>query len=124
MASSRLILLAVFFLALNLWAGLLMSTGVAGTLNLQSPVGGGDQVNKTLAETGEVSSGAPTGSTLFGMYNVLVDIISGIASVVTAGPTMLNQAGVPSVITSQLLKPLIGLVYALGLVSALLRYRL
>lgn len=113
---------AVFFLAMNLFAGVWISTGVAGDIGVDTRVGGGDEVDSAIDNASEVQSGAPTGSTLFGMYNVLADTLSTLALPVTAGPTMLHRAGVPEVITHDILQNLILFVYATGIIELLLRY--
>lgn len=109
--------MAVFFLTMNLFSGIVMSTGVGAMIGVETTVGGEEQVNKSVQSAQEVRSGAPTGSTLFGMYNVLADGLNSLALPVTAGPDMLNRAGVPSVVTDKLLTPIIAIIYALGIIS-------
>lgn len=96
-----------------------MSTGVAGMLGLDTEVGGDEKVDSAVNNASEIRSGAPTGSTLFGMYNVLTDVLSTLALPITAGPMMLRRAGVPTVLTDALLQPIIAIVYALGIISFL-----
>lgn len=109
--------LAVSMLALNLFAGLLASTGVAAGLGLSTAVGGDKAANNTIANASDqIDTGAPTGSTLFGFYNVLTSGFSVIAGVVTAAPTMLNNAGVPNQITD-LIRNMTVLAYAIDLIS-------
>lgn len=114
-----LTLLVIFFLSMNLFSGLLISTGTASVIGVETEVGGDDKVNESTNQADDVSSGAPTGSTLFGMYNVLANGLSTLALPVTAGPTMLNRAGVPGAITGGVLQPIILIVYALGVISFL-----
>jgi len=109
--------LAVTFLALNLFAGLLMSSGVAAGMGLSTAVGGDKNATDTVNKSEEqIDTGAPTGSTLFGFYNVLTTGLSAIAGVVTAAPTMLNNAGVPSAITN-LIQSIIALIYAIDIIG-------
>jgi len=104
-------------LALNLFAGLLMSTGVAAGLGLSTAVGGDDAAQNTVDNaSNQIETGAPTGSTLFGFYNVLTTGFSAIAGVVTAAPTMMANAGVPTEITG-LIQNVIALVYAIDIIS-------
>lgn len=112
--------MVVFFLALNIFSNMLLVTGVAETMGLegQVEVGGDEESEKVQEETGDVSTGAPTGSTLFGMYNVLAGTLETISDIAFAGPKMLNNAGLPDGITNGL-SVLIGVVYALGLISFL-----
>lgn len=109
--------LLLFFLAFNLFAATLMSTGVAGTIGIETNIGGDEEVDKTLEKAnGTVETGAPTGSTLFGMYNVLANGFNTLVGTVTAGHTMLAQAGVPSAITD-MLNALFGIVIVIDIMS-------
>lgn len=91
-------LLVVFFVGLNLFSGMLASTGVAAMLGIQADVGGDSAVQDRIDENQNVSSGAPTGSTLFGMYNVLSSQIASLFGVIYPGLIMLYNAGVPAFI--------------------------
>lgn len=112
--------MVVFFFALNAFSGLLLTSGAAATLGIsgQVEVGGDDAAQTAESQSEEISTGAPTGSTLFGLYNVLAGILGQIYEVVFAGPVMLRNAGVPESITN-MLTAIVGLVYAMGLVSFL-----
>lgn len=112
-------LLAVFFLSLSLFSGFLMTTGVAEMVGIETSVGGGDEIDEAVNQSEDIRSGSPTGSTLFGMYNVLADGLSTLALPITAGPTMLERAGLPSQFTNMILQPIIAIVYALGIISFL-----
>lgn len=112
-------LLAIFFLSMSLFSTLIMSTGIGASMGLQKPVGGQDAAETATEQAQNVSTGAPTGSTLFGMYNVLAEGLSTLATPITAGPMMLKRAGVPAVITDTFLTPLIMFVYAIGIISFL-----
>lgn len=113
-------LLAVFFLTLSLFSQMLISTGVAATIGLDTQVGGdgaADEVTKT-AES-QVESGAATGDTLFGLYNVLATQVSDILGIFNPGLRMLENAGVPGPIINGLLMPIVSLVKFVGIVSFL-----
>lgn len=112
-------LLMIFFLVLNLWAGVLMQTGVAQTIGVETNVGGDAALENTTNEADDVSSGAPTGQTLFGMYNVLATGMSALTSITTAGPTMLEQARVLPPVLTGMLKTIFAVVIAVGLISFL-----
>jgi len=116
-------ILAVFALCLNLFSGLLMTPAAAGTLGINPAVGGDQKVDQAQQQAGEFRSGAPTGSTLFGMYNVLSNVLSTLALPVAGLPNMLNRAGVPSQLTG-MMKIVLSVVYALGTVSFLRGYSL
>lgn len=113
-----LTLLTIFFLTFNLFAGLLMTTGVAADYGMERAVGGDDAVDKAVNQSEDTKTGAPSGSTLFGMYQVLADGVSTLALPVTAGPQMLARLPLfPAVIANTFLQPIIAVVYALGIIS-------
>lgn len=116
-------ILAVFALSVNLFAGLLVGTGAAADLGINPTVGGDDTVAESQDQASSFKSGAPTGSTLFGMYNVVSGVLSTIAMPVTALPAMLSRAGTPRAITDMLQGVLI-VVYAMGIASFLRGYSL
>lgn len=92
--------LLIFFVAFNLFAGMLGATGVGSMLGVSTDIGGDEQLEERVEQSENVSSGAPTGSTLFGMYNVLSGQIGGLVNYIFPGLTMMENAGVPSFITS------------------------
>jgi len=111
-------LLALFFLSMNLFAGLLMTSGVAGMVGAETVVGGDEQVSEAVNQSGDIDSGAPTGSTLFGMYQVLADGVRTLAAPVRAGPQMLKRLPLfPDILADAFLQPLIVMVYAVGIIS-------
>lgn len=106
-------LLVIFFVGLNVFAAMLMSTGAAATLGITTDVGGDAELNNTLGQAGAGDNGGlPTGSpsdgTLFGLYNVVAGTIAGVFEYIFPGLQMLGRAGVPSFITS-----LLGTVFTL-----------
>jgi len=97
----------------------MVTSGTAAAIGVDTNVGGDDQVNKTTKyANSSVDTGAPTGSTLFGMYNVIAGGLNTLISTVTAGHTMLAQAGVPNVITG-MLNTLFGVVIVIDILSFL-----
>ncbi len=113
-------LLVVFFLALNLFSGMLVATGVASDIGLggQLEVGGDQDANTAEQSAQNISTGAPTGSTLFGMYNVLADTLSQLRVIVLGGPAMLYNAGVPGFITTPM-EVMMAVVYGVGIIMFL-----
>lgn len=111
--------LTVFFVVLNLWAGIMMSTGVAATLGVDADVGEDEAINETVENSENVNSGTSTGSTLFGMYNVLAGQIGGLLSTVFPGLRMLERAGTPKYITQGLFGPLFSLMIGITVLSFL-----
>ena len=112
--------LAIFFLALSLFSQMLMATGVAATIGLETEIGG-DQASDEVTQTaeGELESGATSGDTLFGLYNVLASQVSNILGIFNPGLQMMDNAGVPSPIVNMLLMPIVSLVKFIGIVSLL-----
>jgi hypothetical protein len=111
--------LVVFFIAFNLFAGMLISTGVAGAIGLDANVGGDDAVDESVNKADKVSTGTGLGSTLFGMYNLLASGASDVFNAIFPGLNMLHRAGVPSWITGGLLGPLFSIVIFVDIVSFL-----
>jgi len=68
--------LVIFFIAFNLFAGMLMTTGVAGAIGIDAAVGEDDAIDQQTSNDG-LETGTGSGSTLFGMYNVLFTQLSG-----------------------------------------------
>lgn len=110
--------LVVFFVAFNLFASMLMASGAAAAIGIDAEVGGDDAVADQTDRSG-VDSGSPTGSTLFGMYNVLSGQLSDIFGVIFPGLRMLERAGVPDEITGLFLGPLFSLFIVIGVMSFL-----
>ena len=109
--------LAIFFLAFNLFSGFVMATGLGAMVGVETSVGGDQAVENATSQAEEYQTGAPTGSTLFGMYNVLSIGLSTLTAPITAGPTMLSQVGMPSALKNMVLIPIISVVYAIGILS-------
>ncbi len=113
--------LVIFFVAFNLFAGMLLTTGVAGMLGVDANVGEDKKINQTTQNAEDVSSGTSTGSTLFGMYNVLAGQLgkNGFFGTLFPGLRMLHRSGVPMFITEGFLGPLFSMMMAIGMVSFL-----
>lgn len=112
--------LVIFFIGMNVFAGVLMSTGVAAAMGIEANVGGDQKVDETVANAGSgVETGSPTGSTLFGMYNVLTDQLGSMFDVIYPGIQMLENAGMPGYITNQILEPLASVIILIDVLSFL-----
>jgi hypothetical protein len=109
--------LVVFFVSINLIASVFMATGVAAMLHLDANVGGDEAVNDTVAAGKSVSTGSSTGSTLFGMYNVLANQVGGFYDVIYPGLHMFERAGVPGYITDGILGNLFSVLIFIDVVS-------
>jgi len=112
--------LAIFFLSLSLFSQMLLATGVAATVGINGNLGGQDAANEvTSTAEGQVESGASSGDTLFGLYNVLATQVSNVLGIFNPGLRMMDNAGVPSPIINMLLMPIVSLIKFIGIVSLL-----
>lgn len=111
-------MLVVFFVGLNVFAGMLgAAPGVEAVLGLDTTVGEDDEINDTVDQAGEVDTGSGTGSTLFDMYHTLGTGWQKLTNALFPGLDMLNRAGVPGYITYGFLSPLFTLIIAIGVMS-------
>lgn len=117
MSSSKPVtLLMVFFVAFNLFAGVMISTGVADMLGLDATVGADDAVDERTGNT-DVETGTSSGDTLFGLRNVIGGQVADFFGVIFPGLSMLERAGMPSYLTGGLLGPLFSLFVPIGLIA-------
>jgi len=105
----------VFFVAMNLFAGVFLSTGIAASLDMDDRIQPSGEVSDTVNDNratdgGEIDTGAGTGSTLFGMYNAVLGGFIGLFEDVLPALKMLTYAGVPRWITGTLLGGMFGIV--------------
>lgn len=106
--------IVVFFLAMNLIAGVATSQGIDTALGIDAHVGG-DDVQSAMQK--EVPTGTSTGSTLFGMYNVMGGFLGGIYDTLYPGLNMLTRAGVPVWITRDILGNIFSLLTVYSIAS-------
>jgi len=105
----------VFFVAMNLFAGVFLSTGIAASLGMDDRIQTSDQVSQEVddrrAEDGaEIDTGAGTGTTLFGLYNSVLGGFIGLFENVLPALKLLAYAGVPTWITGTLFGGMLGIV--------------
>jgi len=117
-------LLVVFFLSLNLFAGVLVSTGAAATLGINAEVGGDAKTEELNQTTDEAPTGSPSDGTLFGLYNVIGGFLSTIYDYVFPGLDMLERAGVPSFITDDILGNLFSLLIVIDIAAFVRGYEI
>lgn len=115
-------ILVVFFLAFNLFAGMLATTGIDAMLGIDSTVGEDSDVQQLNESSSGVDSGSSEGGTLFGLRNALGRGISSIFGFVFPGLTMLERAGVPNWITQGFLAPIFGVMITVQVISFLRGY--
>lgn len=111
--------LTIFFVALNLFAGMMLSSGAAADLGISPDVGGDEAVDEAVQNQQDVTTGTTTGSTLFGMYNVLSNQIGSLFSILFPGLLMLERAGVPNYITQGFFGPLFSVMIGITVMSFL-----
>lgn len=116
--------LVVFFLAFQLFALMLASTGAAAAIGLDVTIGEQAATQQLTAQTNDVPTGSPTGGTLFGMYNVLGGFMSSVYSYVFPGLRMLNRVGVPLYITDRFLGDIFTLLIAIDIAAYVRGYDL
>jgi len=124
--------LAVGFVFMQLFAVALQAQGVTallgvGTITQPCPDNPtADEVERIadckvsdITSDDNVESGTATGSTLFGMYNVLTGQLSKIYDVLYPGLNLLEHAGIPSWITEGIIGNLFSLMIFISLMSFL-----
>lgn len=118
-------LAVVFFLALNVFAGVLMSTGAAATLGISAEVGGDQATQKLNQNTqGGLPTGSPSDGTLFGLYNVVGGVLSSIYDFVFPGLNMLNRVGVPAWLTDRILGDIFSLLITIDVAAFIRGYEI
>jgi len=117
-------LLVVFFLSLNIFAGVLGSTGAAATLGIDAELGEDDARQQLAEQTGELPTGSPSDGTLFGLYNVIGGFLSRIYDFIFPGLRMLNRAGVPVFITDRLLGDVFSLLITIDIAAFVRGYEI
>jgi hypothetical protein len=108
--------LVIFFVAFNLFAGVLMSTGAAAAIGIDADVGGDEAVTQRTGDT-EVQGGSGQGDTLADLRNVLVGQVSDLFGVIFPGLAMLERIGVPNYITGGILGPLFSVMITIAVLS-------
>lgn len=106
----------VFLLALDLFAGMLVATGINDTLGLSispSDSGASDEIEGEFEE--QQDTGAATQDTLFGLYNQLASSIGTLSKAINPGLNILNNAGAPKEIFNQFLYPIVTVIKGVGI---------
>jgi len=122
--------IAIGIIAAQLLTGMMQAQGVFAVLGLgaatqECPDNPTDEQVKHIADCkvdelsddDDVGIGSSTGSTLFGMYNVLASQAGGIYDVVYPGLTLLERAGVPGWITEGFFGNLFSVMITIALLS-------
>jgi hypothetical protein len=98
--------IVIFLLFLNAGAGLMVQSGVAADWGVDPNPGGDAELEKANATAAEIDPSGGLGDTLFGLYNSIAGTFQTVLETATAGPTMLNNLGVPGYLTAFLFAPL------------------
>lgn len=117
-------LLVVFFLSLNVFAGVLGSTGAAATLGINVELGEDTAREELAQQTGELPTGSPSDGTLFGLYNVIGGFLSRVYDFIFPGLRMLNRAGVPVFITDRLMGDIFSLLITIDIAAFVRGYEI
>lgn len=81
--------LAVFFIAFNLFGGMMVGMGVADDLGLNLETGDSQAIDQATAKE-DVGLGNSVGGTLFGMYNQLTNQVGVVVNTIAPGFAMLK----------------------------------
>lgn len=109
--------LFVFTYSIMLFGLLLQSSGVAGMLGLGLQLGGQEAADSIESETGgNVETGAATGETLFGLYNVLGGRLGALLAAINPGLQMINNAGVPAFLMQDFVIPIATAIKTIGVI--------
>lgn len=121
--AKALTLLVVFFLSVNLFSGMLITTGAAATLGIDAETGESERAEEITQGDNDLATGSPTDGTLFGLYNVVSSQIAGLFEFIFPGLAMLGRLGVPNFIIN-VLGGVFSLILTLGVASFVRGYDL
>lgn len=116
--------LVVFFVAFNLFAGVVVGVGIDSMLGIDATVDDPAFDEQADMSQDEVPTGTGSGESLLGLYNVLGGFVGSIYETLLPGLNLLERAGVPSFITTGILAPLFSILTVIALASYLRGYDL
>lgn len=120
-------LFVIFFVAMNLFAGIFLTTGVADMLGLQDQIQPDQDVSDAVDDKRDetnIDTGAGTGGTLFSMYNSVLGGFIGLFEKISPALSLLYHAGVPRWITGTFLGGMMGIVATIDGLSYMRGYSL
>lgn len=82
--------LAIFFIAFNLFGGMMMGLGVDEDLGINLETGDSEKINEAVGKD-DAGLGNSVGGTLFGMYNQLTQQVGVIVNTIAPGFAMLKM---------------------------------
>lgn len=86
--------IVIFFVTMNVFAGVIIGLGVDSTMGLDGSIH--QQKDVANQEDFDIDTGTGTGSTLFGMYNVVLKQFTGLLESVFPAIQLLGNAGMPA----------------------------
>jgi hypothetical protein len=96
------IALLIFLVLFNAWGGLLQAYDVDDQLGISAETGNAPALEDAQASAGEVTTGEPTGQTLLGYYNNLINTLQGVLLGLQPGVQLLVNV-VPSRIAEDII---------------------
>lgn len=109
----------VGLILLNGAAGIMEASGLNDALNMSLDPGGDQQIDEKIDDSkGDINATGGFGDTLFSVFGAVGSAFSGFLELVTIGPRMLINVGIPSFFVTALLAPLF-MIAALDIYFAL-----
>lgn len=96
---------AIFLIAVNAWAGLLISTGIAADLGIQPSIGEADELDAANSSYEDVNPENSDDGTLFGFRLSLGNVFGEIVNTIFPAAGMLKAANVPGFIVDLIFAP-------------------
>jgi len=88
--------LTILLMFLNAGPSMLVASGVAEDWGIDPTVSGDETIDDANEAVRHIEASGGFGETLFGLYTTVTSPIRAVMDIVTAGPTTLQSAGVPS----------------------------
>lgn len=98
--------MTMFLVILNSSVIAVEQSGVAEDWGVQPSVGGDERINQANESAQNVSFSGGQGQTLFSLFAGGGRLVNGVFSIMFAGPTMFQNAGVPDWATAVFFSPL------------------
>lgn len=96
------IILLIFLVLFNAWGGLLQAYDIDDQLGINAETGDTEALDSATESAGSVTTGEPTGQTLLGYYNNLINTLRGLLLGLQPGVQLLVNA-VPSGIAESII---------------------
>lgn len=83
------IILLIFLVLFNGWAGLMQQYDVDDHLGISAETGNAEELDRATTSAGNVTTGEPAGQTLLGYYNNMMNTLTGIITGLQPGVQLL-----------------------------------